>query len=199
MLMLMAALQAMALGPAPAPHAPAVPDDPRYASCAGAPDMLAKGSHLSWKLPSSDIKGHRKLRDALRASPPPETGPRILWFANGGDLATTTFSVVATRDSAGWWRVDGVGSTRVWIADAKPTIMPTIGRTLSEAESREIDALIADPCLTAQPTFVDDPRIAAGGLYHQLEIEGAGHDWRGGWHGMPTVIEDRITTILGKH
>jgi hypothetical protein len=199
MLGLIATLQAMALVPAPPPHDPAVPDDPRYTTCAGAADVLTKGSHLSWKQPSSDIAEHRKLRDELKAAPPPETGPRILWFANGGDLATTSFSVVATRDSGGLWRVDGVGQSRVWIADAKPTIMPPIGRTFSEDESREIDALIADPCLTAQPTFLDDPRIAAGGLYHQLEIEGSGHDWRGGWHGMPTTIEDRITTILGKH
>ena len=198
MLLWLVALQAMSVAPAGPPHSPAVPDDPRYARCAGAERILAEGGHLSWAPVTTAIDRHRKLRAELKASPPPERAPRILWYASGGDLATTSFSIVASRDPGGLWHVDGVGESQIWLPNAKPTVTPPIARTLTAEDSRSLDALLADPCLEIGPTFVDNPRVVAGGLFATLEIDLPGHRWAGAWHGMTTPQEQAILEMIGR-
>lgn len=194
----LALLQATASVPAPPPHPPAVPDDAAYAACPGAGALLATASHLSWQQPATLLARHQALRADMGMPPVPDAPIRILWWGKGGDLGTTTFSIVATRTAAGAWHVDGAGQSVIWVAGAKPTPIRRIDRVLDADEGRTLDRLIADPCLRQGPTFTDDPRIVAGGLFNQLEIEQAGGSWRGGWHGTATPQVSAIADLLAR-
>ncbi|MBY8827218.1 hypothetical protein [Hephaestia mangrovi] len=191
------AVQATTYGPVSTEPEPVTPPNQVYAHCAGSDPILHGATHVSWAAQKSVIAQHRELRKKLGADLP-ESDRRILWYAVGGDLATQSFSVVATRNAAGLWHVSGVGQTLVWIKGAKPSPMPSIDRTLDAEESSALDKMLADPCLYAGPTFADNPHIHSGGLVETLEVETPEHLWVGGWHGMATDQEQAITNLLGK-
>src|ERR1700760_878931 len=99
-----------------------------YQNCPGQ-DVLERAANVEWGTPSSRIEAHRAFRAQLHVDMP-EGAARILWYATGGDLATTTFSVVAVRRADGVWHVNGIGQTVAWIQGAKPTPMPRLDRDL---------------------------------------------------------------------
>jgi hypothetical protein len=167
-----------------------------YQACPGQ-DVLQRAADVEWRRTDSLIEAHRSLR-AAHHLPLPEGSTRILWYANGGDLATTTFSVVAVRSGEGRWHVDGVGQTQIWIQGAQPTPMPRLKRDLDAEESRRLDALLEDPCLYAGPTFLRDPTIIAGGLFGTLEIETPARRWIGTWIALPTRQENDVLQMIGR-
>ncbi len=170
--------------------------DKAYRKCPGN-DILASAVDVAWSPQESAIARHREFR-AKKGLTVPEGETRILWFASGGDLGTTTFSVTAVRRQDGIWHVDGVGETQIWIKDTPPTPMPPLNKDLSLADSRALDGMIADRCLLRGPTFQRDPHIVAGGLISTLEIETPKHRWIGGWWGDWTPQEGAITNLLGR-
>jgi hypothetical protein len=188
---LLLALLALA---ATAPDAAADPAK-AYRACPGQ-DVLQKAANVGWRPAASQLQAHRELRTKLKA-PLPEGPRRILWFASGGDLATTTFSVVVVREAGGLWHSTAVGQNQIWIKDTPPTVLPPMDRVLTAEDSRRLDALLADPCLYAGPTFLRDPNIVAGGLSSTLEIEAPEHRWIGTWHVLPTKQEADIIALIG--
>jgi hypothetical protein len=166
-----------------------------YRSCPGS-DALAKATRLSWDQGKGVLDEHRAFR-AKMGVPLPPGSPRVLWFATGGELATTTFSVTAGRRPDGLWHVDGVGRSQVWIQGAPPTDMPRMDRMLSADDSRALDHAIADRCLRDGPRCQDNPNIVAGGLYETLEIETPDGRWVGAWHGAATPQETAVTGLIG--
>jgi hypothetical protein len=173
----------------------AAPDALAYQACHGH-ELLARATDVSWTSMSTATEEHRKLREQLHVLMP--TSPyRVMWYAQGGDLATTTFSVIATRRDDGVWHTNAVGQSQVWIQGAAPTLLPTIDRDLSAADSRKLDAALRDPCLYAAPTFLNDPAIVAGGLFATLEVEVPGKSWRGGGHGFVAPQVQAVTDLIG--
>jgi len=166
-----------------------------YAECPGS-EGLASAADVQWTPAKSALTDHQSFRRSLGLKVP-KGQPRILWYGNGGDLATTTISVVAVRKLDGIWHVDGVGQSQIWIKGAKPDRLPTIDRDLDVAASRKLDLLIVDPCLVSGPTFQRNPNIAAGGLINTLEVETSAGHWVGGWWGAPTAQEEAITKLIG--
>jgi hypothetical protein len=171
----------------------AAPDE-RYRACPGH-ELLQHAAGVTWRAGRSLIEAHRRLRATLHAALP-EGESRILWYANGGDLATTTFSVVAVRRADGRWHVDGVGQNQIWLPNVPPTLFSPLGRDLSAEESARLDALLEDPCLYGGPTDLADLSFV-GGLSATLEIETPHHRWIGGWLASPTPQERAITDLLG--
>jgi hypothetical protein len=173
----------------------ATPAERAYAACPGQ-DVL-KRAEVRWATPlRSLIDAHRTLRKQLGAVVP-EGERRILWYANGGDLETTTFSVVAVRGANGRWHVTGVGRSQIRIQGAAPTPMARLDRELSAEESLRLDRMLADPCLYAGPRSLRDPNIVAGGLIHTLEVETPEHRWIGSWWGLPTLQEKALSDLIG--
>jgi hypothetical protein len=180
------------------PAVPAAPDLRHdYQACPGQ-DVLARAANVGWGRTETLIAAHRTLRDALHVLMPEGT-TRILWYANGGDLATTTFSVIAVRGAGGRWHIDGVGQTLIWIQGAQPTPLPRFERELSAEESLRLDHLLDDPYLYAGPTFLRDPNIMAGGLFSTLEVETPRRRWIGAWHVLPTRQESEVLEMIGQH
>ena len=166
-----------------------------YSVCPGQ-DILKKASDISWGKVESMLAKHETLRRDYHALIPTGTA-RILWYAEGGDLETTRFSVIAVRDAQGLWHSSGVGESVAWIQGAKPTPMNPLSRDLTAEESRALDKLLEDPCLYAEPTFLNDPTVVAGGLFSTLEVEIPGNQWRGSWHVLPTKQESAVIDLIG--
>lgn len=157
---------------------------------------LGSAADVKWEPADSALRDHEIFRRSLGLTIP-DGRPRILWYGNGGDLETTTISVIVVRNPAGIWHIDGVGQSQIWIKGAKPSRLPNIDRDLSAEDSRKLDTLIADPCLTGGPTFQRNPNIAAGGMINTLEVETADGHWIGGWWGAPTAQEQAVIDIIG--
>lgn len=172
---------------------PATADQKAYQKCIGA-GVLPDGDTISWTAAKSALPQHLALRASLKA-PMLEGQHRILRYASGGDLSTTTYSLVAVRAADGKWIVDTVGQSRIWIKGAIPTPIAPSHRTLSAEDSRKVDAALENPCLYTGPTFQNDPHVV-GGLYNTLEVETPRHRWVGGWHGWRTPEEDAITQLI---
>lgn len=165
-----------------------------YAQCSGQ-EVVQRAASVSWDRVNSRIDDHRSFRTQLGV-PLPEGSRRILWYGVGGDLATATVSVIATRQVEGPWHVSAVGQSQVWIEGTPPTRYPTIDRDLTPEQSRIVDRLLEDPCLYAGPTFLRDPGVAAGGLLSTLEIEMPAHRWIGSWHVLSTKQEADLIAAL---
>jgi hypothetical protein len=166
-----------------------------YAACPGQ-DVLKRAANVRWNdRLTTLIEAHRTLRTKLKAAVP-EGSSRILWYANGGDLVTATFSVIAVRNAQGRWHVSAVGQTQAWLPDAKAVPMPPIDRDLSEPEGRSLDRLIDDPCLYVGPTFLRDPDLV-GGVVSTMEVETPHRRWIGSWWGLPTAQEKSVIDVIG--
>lgn len=183
-------------GPVAASTNPAASaNEKAFARCAES-SRLDSAADVKWEPAKTALQDHEIFRRSLGLTVP-DGRPRILWYGNGGDLETTTISVIVVRKPDGIWHIDGVGQSQIWIKDAKPSRLPNIDRDLSAADSRKLDAMIADPCLTKGPTFQRDPNIAAGGMINTLEVETAGGHWIGGWWGAPTAQEKAVIDLIG--
>lgn len=115
---------------------------PAAAVCKGAPrapaaDFLA------------DENAHRALRDEMGV-PMPTAPEHITIYTEGGHLATTRISIVATRSPDGRWHSDAIGRSKIWVEGATPSDMPRVARTLSADDSQKIDALLERPAFWRQ-------------------------------------------------
>ena len=168
-----------------------------YAACPGH-DSLKKADDVRWSRGETALARHIELRRTLGAVPP-GPAPRVLLWAEGGDLETTTFSIVATRRADGIWTTDGVGQSRSWAPGASPEVTEKFHRELTSEQGRSLDRAIAEPCLLNGPTNLNDGNIVAGGLYETLEIDLRHRHWIGSWHGLITPQQNAVFDLIGKH
>lgn len=99
---------------------------------------------------------HKKLRAFANAALP-VAKTMVLVMPSSGHHTFTSLSFVATRSNNGVWTVSRVGKTTNEFPDMPPQIEPMIRRTLPKDKGTELDTLVADDCLYAQPfmTSVD--------------------------------------------
>ncbi|MBW8302828.1 MAG: hypothetical protein K0M78_02545, partial [Brevundimonas sp.] len=113
-----------------------------------------------WRSPKSALPQHMTLRSRLGIEMPTGSS-QILIFEETGHNVYNERSTVATRGDDGRWRVDEAVERWVGTRDAYDGYARWI---LSKETGRQLDALLADPCLAA------DPRRNTG--------------WTGSWSGI---------------
>jgi hypothetical protein len=92
----------------------------------------------------ADDNAHRALRAELGVATP--TDPEhITIYAEGGHLATSRISIIATHRPDGRWAVDAVGRSKIWVDGATPSDMPHVTRVLSVEDGEQIDWLLDNP------------------------------------------------------
>lgn len=129
-----------------------------------------------WTPVTGAVAKHAALRQSLN-EPMPASQSMVSIHAIGGDLATTEFSVILTRDDNGNWNGTAVGQSKIWIEGAKPSIMPRRAWTLSEVQERKLDALLTDKCFYAEPTTFHRSEVPGiGVLFMDVETRTPGHE-----------------------
>lgn len=168
----------------------------RYRQCPGSA-MLGKAVDISWKARRSVEARHRDLRARLNLDFP-EARDRILLHSFGSHHSTVEFSIVGVRRPDGIWDVDEAGQETGGLLPTEPRIFPHKRYRLSAAESRQVDALVADPCLLAAPTYLRDPNIVAGGAEQTLEIVAGRRYVILSWFGMRTPEAEKLIELVAR-
>jgi hypothetical protein len=166
-----------------------------YRACPGGAE-IETAADVSWRPTASAVRKHRDLRQRLHL-PFPDAGERIFVHSFGSHHGTVEFSVVAVRRPDGIWHVDEAGEE--WSA-LSPTVshaLPHKQYDLSTAQSRRVDAAIADRCLLASPTFLRDPNLA-GGAMQTLEILSKRKHVILGWLGKRTREEEALLQLIAR-
>ncbi|NIJ06454.1 hypothetical protein FHS31_000036 [Sphingomonas vulcanisoli] len=96
------------------------------------------------------LVSHEKLR-VFSNSPLPKADAVVLVFFGRAHHETQLLSYVATRDPAGWWRLNKAGQFQSEF-DSGPSAYPNEISNFSPEKAAAIDALIADPCLDDEPS-----------------------------------------------
>lgn len=115
---------------------------------------------------------HADLRKELGA-PLPTAPTRITLWGAGGHLATVRISILATRAPDASWHVSTVRQSTIWIDGAAPDNSIAPDRVLTADKGSRLDAMLADPCLYAEPDDFSAPWKGApplGVLVGVLEI-----------------------------
>jgi hypothetical protein len=167
-----------------------------YKGCAGS-EVLRKAADISWKPAESVAARHRDLRARLNL-PFADRGDRILLHSFGSHHTTVEFSIVAVRRSNGIWHVDETGEESAGLLETKPKALPHKAYDLSAGDSRRVDALIANPCLLAAPTFLRDPNILAGGARQTLEIITRRRAAVLSWFGLRTREVEELIKLVAR-
>jgi len=139
---------------------------------------------------------HATFRGSLK-EPIPASQSTVSIYAVGGDLATTEFSVILTRDGGGVWSGTAVGQTKIWIEGAKPSLMPRKAWVLSDVKGRRLDEVLTDRCFYAEPTsFHNKQAPGIGVLFTSVDVETPGHQrhffYKGGQVGG---LSKELTTL----
>ena len=191
------ALLLLALGVAPLKgSAPPANAERRFRTCPGS-EILAKATDVTWKPQVSKADGHRDLRARLKLDFP-DSGDRILLHSIGVHHTAVEFSIVAVRRPDGIWHVDEAGMQSGGLLRLEPEALPHKEYDLSATDSRRVDALIADPCLLAAPTFLRDPNIVAGGALQTLEIATKRRSAVLSWFGLRTPETERLIKLVAR-
>jgi hypothetical protein len=145
--------------------------------CPGFGDLdLARLPQDAWTTPPPVLADHQALRAKTSAAPPPTAGQRLMILWSGGHHESVAGSVAVVRGADGAWRASGVDTYESWVPppplttlkpaplgqEAAPTPDPTPRRpsvsrrewVLSAGDSARMDALVASPCLEAEPRGV---------------------------------------------
>ncbi len=143
-------------------------------ACPAIPTARGQGGLLVMVAPAP----HEELRNAQHA-PLPGAPTQIRLFAAGGHLETDEYSVIATREPHGTWRLDARGRFQSWADTSRWTAKEPVTRELSYDEGRRLDAILADPCFYAEPATMDGlsgngPPLL-GALVVTLETASPGH------------------------
>jgi hypothetical protein len=125
----------------------------------------------AWTSVPPNLAFHQTLRAANNASAPPETGARILIGWSGGHHEAVSGSLALVRQTDGGWRADGLTTYRSHVpsppsAPPRETEVKRPAWSLSPDDAKALDAMIADPCLEAEPRNIilySQPYLLDGG------------------------------------
>lgn len=132
---------------------------------------------LSWQPVASALSLHEELW-AKAGLTLPDSGRQVRILSKGYHWLSVAESRVAVRAEDGVWRITRVTVENYGLPQSlgRTDIRETteIGRTqLSPEDSSALDALIADPCLRAEPTATEySYRYSSGDPFWTLEIAG---------------------------
>lgn len=123
------------------------PDSPEWTpSPQGLEEVLLDPT--SWAAPESAKDRHIALRERVGRAMPVGS-PQVLVFEASEHWISIEKSAIATRGADGVWQLDTV---RVASGNPEVTISDDV---LSPEDGARLDALIADPCLGAEPVNTD--------------------------------------------
>lgn len=94
---------------------------------------------------TSDIEGHKKLRQALN-EPMPEGAPMVMLHGKGGHLATEEYSIIVVRSPDGQWRGTAVGRSQIWVEGAPFIPMKRAEWILDKARGDRLTDAISRTC-----------------------------------------------------
>lgn len=120
------------------------------------------GTVANWT-PVPDLRAeHLALWRRLGAEIP-QAESQVLIFNTAAHHTTLTWSLVASRGNDGRWRVEQIGEETSSLLRIEPR--PFRSRwDLTDEQGRDLDRLLADPCLSAEPPSaypLDPPGIGA--------------------------------------
>lgn len=101
---------------------------------------------------------HEKLR-ALAKAQTPIAETMILIMLSSGHHTFTDISYIATRDKYGVWAINRVSRTTSEFSEIPPDLEPETRSVLSKKAGKDLDTLVADDCLYAQPFMTADSSI----------------------------------------
>lgn len=136
-----------------------------------APIDVARLEPGAWIPAPPNLAFHQALRAAHNAAPPPEAGARILIGWSGGHHEAVSGSLALVRQADGGWRADGVTTYKSLVptppgAPPRETEVKRPAWSLSPDDAKALDAMIADPCLEAEPRNIilySQPYLLDGG------------------------------------
>jgi hypothetical protein len=140
--------------------------------CGAVGKQLAQEPNTMWRAGDSALADHESLRTAL-GEDLPRTKAMVMIYGAGGHLATSQYSIVVTREVDGRWRGTVVGRSKIWVGDAPYQPFPRKAWTLSVQDGRQLDGLLGNKCLFAEPVIFegDDSGVSPrDALLIRLEI-----------------------------
>jgi hypothetical protein len=124
----------------------------------------------AWQSLPSVLAEHRALRSRWQAEMP-DAPTMVLVYSQAAHHLTDTFSTTAVRQPDGGWKVEIVGEESSGLLTIEPRAKQTETRWLRGRQARRLDALLADRCLDAEPTYLPhQDEIGAGAMFHTMEI-----------------------------
>ena len=151
--------------------------------CGAGEAQFISAANEDWTPAESVEAKHAALRQSLN-EPMPTSRSAVSIHAVGGDLTTTEFSIILSRDADGTWNGTAVGQSKVWIEGAKPSIMPRRAWTLPDVKGRRLESLLSNKCFYAEPTtFYRNQVPAVGTLFMDVETRMPGHQRRFSYKG----------------
>jgi len=141
---------------------------------------------------------HAKLR-ALANVNLPIAKTMILIMLSSGHHTFTNLSYVATRDKHGVWTVDRVGRTTNEFPDIPPELEPATRSTLAKEVGMNLDVLVEDDCLYAQPFMTaDNGPPPLNGWSTDLAVITPKREYAGSASGpIPSVGGKVVTAVTG--
>jgi hypothetical protein len=123
----------------------------------------------------------------------------ILIMLSSGHHTFTNLSYVATRDKHGVWTVDRVGRTTNEFPDMPPELEPATRSTLAKEVGMNLDVLVEDDCLYAQPFMTaDNGPPPLNGWSTDLAVITPKREYAGSASGpIPSVGGKVVTAVTG--
>ena len=141
---------------------------------------------------------HAKLR-ALANVNLPIAKTMILIMLSSGHHTFTKLSYIATRDKNGVWTVDRFGRTTNEFPDIPPELEPATRSTLAKEVGMNLDVLVEDDCLYAQPFMTaDNGPPPLNGWSTDLAVITPKREYAGSASGpIPSVGGKVVTAVTG--